>query len=174
MKLKITKKKSTKISKWVSLIEKDLQILNKIKKYHSIKVFDYISIISKNECGRIPIIKQYRPAMERNTLEFPCGLKDEKKNTIFKIAKKEFEEETGLKIITKPKLICKLKVDTGRVENNFFGFFVKSKFSKNKPEKGLKMSLVSKKKLIELIKNGKFNHSVHVSHFAIADMKNLI
>ena len=47
MKLKITKKKSTKISKWVSLIEKDLQILNKIKKYHSIKVFDYISIISK-------------------------------------------------------------------------------------------------------------------------------
>ena len=106
-------------------------------------------------------------------MEFPCGLRDNK-SPIKKIALNEFEEETGLKVISNLNLVCRLIVDTGRVENNFYGFITKSKFTNKKPEEGIKRILVSKEKLIELIKKDKFNHSLHVSHFTIAMLKKLI
>ena len=46
---------------------------------------------------KIPIVKQFRPAIEKYVWEFPGGLVD-KKLGLKKIAIEEIEEETGLTV----------------------------------------------------------------------------
>ena len=123
----ILSRKEKKISKWLTLVKKKVKNSNHDQEtYYSFKTFNYIVIIAKNKCGKISVVRQFRPAREKNTLEFPAGLKD-KKISIKEIVKNELKEETGLIPISNIKLICKLTTDNGRMENNLFGYFVKTK-----------------------------------------------
>ena len=44
--------------------------------YHAVGQQDYIAIVALTPDGRIPIVRQYRPALERFTWELPAGLVD--------------------------------------------------------------------------------------------------
>jgi hypothetical protein len=171
----VLNRKEKKISNWLTLVKKKIKKSNhSIETYHSFKTFDYIVIIAKNECGKISVIKQYRPAREGDTLEFPAGLHD-KNIPKKKIIHKELFEETGLIPISNIRLLCKLTTDNGRMENNLFGYFVKTKrVNKNGTEKEIKNYLLSKKKIDYLIKSGKFNHSMHIAIYHIALKKGYI
>lgn len=63
--------------------------------------WDYIdhngaaAVIPVLEDGRILMVRQYRHALERNTLELPAGKKDVKGELGLACAKRELEEETG-------------------------------------------------------------------------------
>jgi len=41
--------------------------------WYSLRVPDYAVTIATTEDGQFPLVKQYRPAVERQTLEFPSG-----------------------------------------------------------------------------------------------------
>ena len=47
--------------------------------YHAVGQRDYLAILARTPDGRIPIVRQYRPALEAFTWELPAGLveKDE-------------------------------------------------------------------------------------------------
>jgi ADP-ribose pyrophosphatase len=171
----ILSRKEKKISKWLTLVKKKVKNSNHDQEtYYSFKTFNYIVIIAKNKCGKISVVRQFRPAREKNTLEFPAGLKD-KKISIKEIVKNELKEETGLIPISNIKLICKLTTDNGRMENNLFGYFVKTKtINKKGTEKEIKHYLLSKKKIDYLIKYGKFNHALHIAVYHIALKKGYI
>lgn len=173
--MKILNRKIKKISKWLTLVEKNIRFsTNEKKLYHSFKTYDYITIIAQNECGKISVVKQFRPAREKYTLEFPAGLKD-KNISINHIIKDELSEETGLVPISKIKFICKLSPDTGRMENNLLVYFVKTKIKKkNGTEKKIKHFLFSQKKLEDMIKLGKFNHALHVAAYHMAVKRGFI
>lgn len=172
---KILQKKKKFISNWVSLIEKKVLIDGNIKIYHNIKTFNYLAILAINECGRIPLVKQYRPSYEKYTLEFPAGLID-KKISIKKIAKSEIIDETGLVPCSPFKLFGKIKTDTGRCQNYLYAFHVKTKFSEIKLEKNknIKLILVTLKQLKKLIKNGTFDHALHLAVYSLAEVKSLL
>ena len=173
--MKILNKKIKKISKWLTLVEKEVKFSkNKIKLYHSFKTYNYITIIAQNECGKISVVKQFRPAREKYTFEFPAGLKD-KNISINQIIQKELIEETGLVPISRVKFICKLSPDTGRMENDLLVYFVKTKIGKkNGTEKTIKHFLFSQKKIDNMIQLGKFNHALHVASYHIAVKKGFI
>jgi ADP-ribose pyrophosphatase len=172
---KILKKKKKFISNWLSIIEKNVLIDGKIKIYHNIKTFNYLTIFAINECGRIPLVKQYRPSYEKYTLEFPAGLID-KKIPLKKIAKSEIIDETGLIPYSRFKFFGKIKTDTGRCQNYLYAYYVKTKFNKikTKKNKNIKLILVTLKELKKLIKNGTFDHALHLAVYSLAKIKNLL
>tara|TARA_B100001250_G_C19582254_1_gene692607 strand:- start:309 stop:788 length:480 start_codon:yes stop_codon:yes gene_type:complete len=119
----------------------------------------------------IPIIKdkfllvsQYRIPINKKTYEFPGGLID-KGQTSKKTAINELYEETGFKSLISPKKFLTIYPDTGRLNCKYECFFTNKIKKFKKPEKGINIHFFSKKKILNLIKNGKFTHSCHVAAF---------
>lgn len=44
--------------------------------YHSLRQTDYVSVLAVTDDGRVPLVRQYRPALEKFTLELSGGLRD--------------------------------------------------------------------------------------------------
>ena len=92
--MKIVKKKILKLSKYINIIENTVKVDNSLEKYHSFSQSDYVSILAISKKNKIILVKQFRPALKKNTIELPGGLRDKKeKHSI--TAKRELYEETG-------------------------------------------------------------------------------
>ena len=68
----------TKLSPWVTLSIKQILKASEsdIAVYHSFQQSDYVSTLAVRADGLIPLVKQYRPAVEQITFELPGGLLD--------------------------------------------------------------------------------------------------
>ena len=44
--------------------------------YHAVDQVDYIAILALTRAGKLPIVRQYRPALEAFSWELPAGLVD--------------------------------------------------------------------------------------------------
>ncbi|MFV3037892.1 NUDIX hydrolase, partial [Klebsiella pneumoniae] len=62
--------------------------------FYSLKIPDYVTVIAWTREDRIVLVRQYRPAIERETLELPSGLVDTSDPPDV-CAARELEEETG-------------------------------------------------------------------------------
>ena len=73
---KIKTRRTTKISPWVEIIEREVEFVAGAapELYHAIGQQDYIAIVARTPDGKIPIVRQYRPALERFTWELPAGM----------------------------------------------------------------------------------------------------
>lgn len=168
-------KKEKKISQWISLSAKKI-IKTKFKKenssypYHSIKQNDYVSVFVEQKNGMIPLVKQYRPAVEQFTLEFPGGTLD-KKMTPQATARQEVFEETGIHIVGKPLLLGCLQPDTGRLENRLWAYYAQASATRDRswiPEPDLRVVFVSKSEFKEMINRGRFKHALHLALVGLA------
>ena len=66
------------ISRWLSLSKKFVRFDNEKEEiFHSVRTHDYTNIIVIRNDGLIPLVRQYRPAIESHTIEFPGGLPDD-------------------------------------------------------------------------------------------------
>src|SRR5580704_4883750 len=96
---RIASSQTTRLSPWVSVVE------NRVVAgpnddgavYHSIDTMDYVSVLAMTADRRIPIVRQFRPAVRRFTLEFPGGLRDGDEAPEA-CAIRELAEEVGLAI----------------------------------------------------------------------------
>src|SRR5262245_12097486 len=75
---RILKRVTTKISRWVTIVAREVQFSPEApsQTYHSILTFDYVTVLALTPDGRVPLVRQYRPAVEDFTLEFPGGIID--------------------------------------------------------------------------------------------------
>ncbi len=138
--------------------------------FHSLNLADYVSVIAVDESGRIPLVCQYRPAMESYTIELPGGLLDAGE-TPEVCAKRELIEETGLTLKGQMKSLPCLIPDTGRLENRLWGFFAEVEgkvVSDWRAEAGMETLLVTRDELQKMILDGKFNHALHVALIGLA------
>ena len=89
--------------------------------YHSIDTMDYVSVLAVTADGRIPMVRQFRPAVRRFTLEFPGGLRDgdEAPETC---AIRELAEEVGL-AASRMRPLATMIPDSGRLGNRMWTFF---------------------------------------------------
>ena len=68
----IKKKEIQVLSNWVNLVTKTIiDENNQPQIYHSFQQFDYVSVLPVTKKGMIPMVEQFRPALERRTLELP-------------------------------------------------------------------------------------------------------
>ena len=162
------------ISPWVSVVEKGLRIGGRIEAYHCLRQADYVCVLAFGLDGRIPIVRQYRPAVEAVTLELPSGLFSQNEIGGHNgCAVRELAEEVGFHPVAPLEMLGQLMPDTGRLENNFFSYFCRQAVSIPNwtPETGVERLLVTKAELADLVRGGEFSHALHLAVLTLAILR---
>jgi 8-oxo-dGTP pyrophosphatase MutT (NUDIX family) len=169
----IASSQTTRLSPWVSVVE------NRVVAgpnddgavYHSIDTMDYVSVLAMTADRRIPIVRQFRPAVRRFTLEFPGGLRDGDEAPEA-CAIRELAEEVGLAVSRARPLVTMLP-DSGRLGNRMWTFFASDAvpLPEWRPESGIEHMMVTIAELHTLALNGSFDHAPHVAMLGMAVMR---
>jgi 8-oxo-dGTP pyrophosphatase MutT (NUDIX family) len=138
--------------------------------YHAVGQADYISIVALTPAGRIPIVRQYRPAIEDFSWELPAGLVDDGEDPA-QGCRRELFEETGFPARVVHRL-GETSPCTGRLSNRIHSFFVETAArAKNfEPEPGITLKLVKPAELARLIRNGEFESQLHIGALLLAEL----
>ena len=172
---KILSREETLLSPWVRLVRKDVEFApgQRPETYHSLAQADYIAILARTPGGLIPIVCQYRPAVEAYTWELPAGLL-EPGETPELSCRRELKEETGLDSETIIPLGAYYP-DTGRHGNEQHAFFVRASDPDPsfRPEPGMSVKYVTFEILKDLIRKGEFRHQLHIAVFTLASLRGL-
>ena len=123
---KILSRRRTRISPWMEIIEREVEFKTGAKPelYHALGQQDYLAIVARTPDGRIPIVRQYRPALEAFTWELPAGLVDAGEEPSAACAR-ELQEETGL-AARKVHALGDYAPCTARLSNRVHSFFVET------------------------------------------------
>jgi len=169
---RIRSRRITTVSPWVALVERDVEFApgGAVETYHALEVADYVSVVAVTPDRRLPIVRQYRPALESFTWELPAGLVDPGEDPAA-ACRRELLEETGL-VSRSVKLLGVASPDTGRLSNRIHSFFVETgePAAGFQPEPGLTVRLVSRAELANLIATGEFISHVHLGALMLAHM----
>src|SRR5512142_3033932 len=95
---KIVSRRTIPVSPWMRLMERAVEFTPGAQPeiYHAIEQQDYIAIVARTADGLFPIVRQYRPALEKRTWELPAGMLENGEDPA-ECCRRELFEETGLK-----------------------------------------------------------------------------
>lgn len=127
--------------------------------YYSLEMLDYVSIVAVTGDDEIVLVRQYRPVVERYTLELPSG-HVETNETPEQAARRELLEETGF-CADRWELLGDLAPDTGRLGNRLWCFFASGlqPVSGQPREPGIETICCAKPEFFELIAQAEFDHA---------------
>jgi len=154
----------------MTVVSKDVQRSPdaRLETYYAIEQPSYLSALAMTEEGRILLVRQYRPAIERYSLELPSGLLDRNEDPAAGMAR-ELLEETGYatKTITQ---IGKTATCSSRINNHTYSFFIVAgtRASGFVEEAGIAVSSATPRELCELIRSGEFAEQTHLGVIALA------
>ena len=159
------------LSPWVTLLARTVARPGADPQtYHSLAQADYVSVLAVAPDGRIPLVRQYRPAVQRMTLELPGGLLDAGEIPAA-VAARELYEETGFRALSEPIRLAELTPDTGRLENRYWCFFVMATEDLQwQPEAYVERVVYTRAQLRSEILNGTFDHALHIALIGLAQM----
>lgn len=166
--MKLVQKTTRELSAWAQISEKTFEDAHhpEPQTYHSFIVADYINLIGLTPDQKIPIVKQYRPALECFTWELPGGLREGDESPAER-AKTELWEETGMRTSGDLQQLGPWYPDSGRLENRLWGYVAKLDSSQPpanwKPEIGVDSQLVDLETLWKMIDDGEFIHALHIA-----------
>jgi|SRR6185369_3547265 len=160
------------VSPWMKLIEREVEFAadGKSEIYHAVAQADYIAIVAMTAGGRIPIVRQYRPAIEQFTWELPAGMVDTGEDPA-QTCRRELLEETGFRALTVHALgdhaAC-----TARLSNRVHSFFVETDAdpAQAPSEGGIETKLVTPSELGRLIVSGDFALQLHIGALLVAGL----
>ena len=154
-------KKKIKLFSRIFLINKKFK---KNKYYHYIKGPDVAIILPILKNKKFILVCQKREPINKKNYEFPSGWVDKNEHPADSAARELFEE-TGYKSLIPPKKLLVMNPDPGRLSNKMISYYTNKLVKINNPEKGIKVLLCNKKKIIQLIKQNKFNNASHIAAF---------
>jgi ADP-ribose pyrophosphatase len=170
---RIVSRREIVISPWVRLSEKRVQFApgQTEQVYHSVALADYITILAQTPDGRIPIVRQFRPAVEQYTWELPAGLVDAGESPE-EACRRELKEETGLTVVAITPLGTAFP-DTGRLENRMHAFYVEASGPESdfEPEPGMMIDYVTLPDLKARIRAGDFHLQLHIGVVLLNDLR---
>ena len=169
----ITNRIKTEVSPWVDLVAREVEFSPGAEPqiYHSVATFDYVILLAVTPDGRIPLVRQYRPAVEDFTLEFPAGIVDRGEDPAA-TATRELLEETGLPAES-IHLLAVNKTDAGRLSNRVHSYFVRTgpQMPDFEPEAGIAICLVTMPELVRLIRAGEFDAQANLGTLLLAMLR---
>ena len=169
---KIKSRRTTTISPWMEIIEREVEFTagSQSQLYHAVAQQDYIAIVALTPDGRIPIVRQYRPALERFTWELPAGMVEKGEDTA-ETCRRELLEETGYPAKSVHAL-GDLSPCSARLSNRIHSFFVETgaRAEKHVAEAGIELRLVTPEVLAALILAGEFDLQLHIGAILLAGM----
>jgi ADP-ribose pyrophosphatase len=131
--------------------------------WYSVRGPDYTAVVALTETGRLVAVRQYRPAVERWTVELPAGNVDAGE-TPETCARRELLEETGYEAGEMEPLGAMLP-DSGRVGASIWFFFAANvrRVEGWKQEEAVEVVTYSMAELARAISGGEFDHAQHVA-----------
>jgi len=173
--MQITKRKTEFSTPWFQLVAKSVAGDSSGKPYYSLEMSDYVAVIAVTDKKEILVVKQYRPSVEKYTLEFPSGHVDDGERPE-EAARRELHEETGYKAGAM-ELLGALSPDTGRSSNKNWYYFapnVKLDPAFTKMEEGIELIKFTEKEFKRSIEKFRFDHAIHVAGVMLAVMQKKI
>jgi 8-oxo-dGTP pyrophosphatase MutT (NUDIX family) len=169
---RIKSRQTIDISPWMKVIEREVEFAADAtpELYHAVGQQDYIAIVALTPDGKIPIVRQYRPALERFTWELPAGLVD-KGEAAAETCRRELMEETGFPAQAVHEL-GSFAPCTARLSNQVHSFFVVcgSRARDATPEAGIELKLVTPAELAGMIRSADFTLQLHIGALLLAGM----
>ncbi len=173
---KIKARRTTRVSPWMVIIEREVEFAPDAERefYHAVGQQDYIAIVAALPDGRIPIVRQYRPALESFTWELPAGLVDPGEDAAAG-CRRELMEETGF-AARAVHALGRYAPCTARLSNRVHSFFaeIDSIADGKRAEPGIEVKLVSPAELAELILTGEFVLQLHIGAILLAGLRGYI
>ena len=173
---KIVSRRATRLSPWVEIIEREVEFTPGAKPdiYHAVNQTDYVAIVARTPDGTIPIVRQYRPALENFTWELPAGMLEQDEQPM-DCCRRELLEETGFPA-QKVHALGTYAPCTARLSNQIHTFFVETGPRSEHPavEAGIELKLVSMDELAKLILAKEFVLQMHIGALMLAGMHGYI
>jgi 8-oxo-dGTP pyrophosphatase MutT (NUDIX family) len=161
---RIKARRATRLSAWVELVERAVEFAPgaPAETYHALAVADYVAIVARTPEGKIPIVRQYRPAIEGFSWELPAGMVDAGEDAAA-CATRELLEETGYPAVAVHAIGSAVPC-TARLPNRQHSFFVETgeRRADFLPEPGIETALATPAELVRLIMDGAFNSQLHL------------
>ena len=152
-------------SPWLKVVVKEVELgpPRGRETFWSVRTGTYCVILATTEGdGLIPLVRQYRPAVEDYVLELPSGgIEDGEKPE--DAARRELLEEAGC-TIGDLSLLGTLHTDSGRMETTQWVFFAPGVKRVAEPvgDEQLDLRFVEPRELMHLIETGEFKMAVHL------------
>jgi ADP-ribose pyrophosphatase len=130
---------------------------------------DYAAVVAVTEDGNVPLVRQFRPAVEDSVLELPSGAIDPGEEPEAAI-RRELLEETGCEardIVT----LGVLHTDSGRMETRQWAFFapgVRPGAAEPERHEQLELTFVERSALRELVATGELRMAPHLAVVCLA------
>jgi 8-oxo-dGTP pyrophosphatase MutT (NUDIX family) len=170
---KIKSRRTIDISPWMKVIEREVEFSEGAppELYHAVGQQDYIAIVATTPDGKIPIVRQYRPALERFTWELPAGLVD-KGEAASDTCRRELMEETGFPALSVHDL-GSFAPCSARLSNQLHSFFVECgpRAADATIEAGIELRVVTPVELAAMIRSGEFTLQLHIGALMLAGMR---
>lgn len=146
---------------WFELVAKTMR--ESEAPYYSLRIPDYAAIVAITNERRVLAVRQYRPALERHTIELPSGIVDPGE-TPETTARRELREETGYEAAEWEPLGA-MTVDNGRMSNQIWHFVARGLQPAQgySPEEGVDVLTYSPTELRQAIVGGEFDHALHIA-----------
>lgn len=153
------KEEASKLNPWVTLIKR--YIPNEIEPYVHLLTQDYVAIIAFND-NRLALVKQFRVALNMETIELPAGLV-ELEQTPLEAAISELKEEVGLIPASEPFVFPVQFVDSARLSTRVHAFFFNETTQDGDwtPEIGIARIWVRKEEIHAILEDGTIALSSH-------------
>jgi ADP-ribose pyrophosphatase len=151
---------------WFDLVAKGMDAGD--PSFYSLRLLDYVSVIALTAEQEVVLVRQYRPAVERCTLELPSG-HVEADETPEQSARRELAEETGY-LAERMEFLGTLLTDTGRLENRLWCYLAELATPLDTgydPEPGIERVLIHRSALFDMIARGEFDHALHLGVLAL-------
>jgi len=162
---KILKVERTKVSPWLEVIARDVRFSREAaaETYYAIAQPDYVVVLAMTPDQQILLVRQYRPAIERFSLELPAGMVDpgeDPKET----AARELLEETGYPA-NSIELIGRGATCASRISNTTHCYFVRTDDRRAgfAEEPGVSVLTVPRDELRTLVLSGEFAELTHLA-----------
>lgn len=161
-----------RVSPWVQLVAKAVEFHpgQQPQIYHSLAQADYVTVLAQTSNGLYPLVRQYRPAVEDWTLEFPSGLL-EAGEAPEECCRRELLEEAGVEV-QRLRSLGAYHPDTGRLTNRLHVFLAQTSppLPSFQAEPGIEVLFVPFAELRGLIASGKLSHQINIGVITTALM----
>jgi ADP-ribose diphosphatase len=142
--------------------------------YYVLELDDYVSVVAVTAEGQLLLVRQYRPVVERETLELPSGHVDPGESPE-QACRRELLEETGFVAGTVEHLGT-LVPDVGRLTNRMWCYFAADVRPADAPrlEEGVVPVTMPMADALRMAADGRLGHALNLAVLFLAVAKGKI